>query len=81
MSYTDTHIQVCLSVTQVLNVCMKNKMDQSANFSNHQIFPLQPKFCIRFFKTTPFKRFPFFWMLLQELIFQGKKHFMAEDQF
>lgn len=60
MGHIDTHIQVCLSIAHVLNVCVKSKMDQSANFNNHQIFPLQPQFCIGFFKTTPFKRMPFF---------------------
>lgn len=60
MGHIDTHIQVCLLVTLVLNVFVKSKMDQTANFNNHQIFPLQPKFCIWFFITTPFKRFPFF---------------------
>lgn len=60
MGHIGTHIQACFSITQVLDVSVKRRMDQSANFNNDQIFPLQPKFSLD--SSTPlfFKDFLFF---------------------
>lgn len=55
MGHFDAHIQVCLSVTQVLNVCVKSKTDPPSDFKHRRIFPLQPQFWVGFFKTTPLK--------------------------
>lgn len=79
MGHIDAHIQVWLSVTQVLNVCVKSKMDPPSDFKDHQIFPLQPEFWVGFFKTAPFKWSVFSRCCYKELILHGKKPLTVEE--
>lgn len=73
------HIQVCLSVTQVLTVRVKSQTDPPSDFKDRRIFPSQPEFWVGFFKTTHFKRFGFSRYCYKDLILHGKKPLTGEE--